>query len=107
MDLNTIMQTGLTLMVGALCWFIQRSIKKFDDGIAKLDERITQVDRQHANAIRQVEQKYNDLRADLPIIFVTREDHIREMNAIDAKLDKQDAKLDKLLAAALSGGGEG
>jgi len=35
-----------------------------------------------------VEEKLNDLKADLPLIYVTREDYIRIMNRVEDKLDQ-------------------
>ena len=33
-------------------------------------------------------KKLNDLKADLPLIYVTREDYIRVMNRVEDKLDQ-------------------
>lgn len=88
MDFNAFLNIVTSLVIGALCWFVQHSI-------VKQEKRTT-----------ELEQKYNDLRADLPLLFVTREDYIRTLNAVDAKLDKQDIKLDKLLAKNSGAGGD-
>lgn len=87
MDFNTVMQTVLTLMVGALCWFIQRSVKKLDEGIAKLDEKITDVDKTKSQEIKQLRQDFNDFLKDAPLIFSLREDTIRFMNSVEDKLN--------------------
>lgn len=88
MDFNTVMQTVLTLMVGALCWFIQRSIKKFDDGIAKLDERISAIDRKNADKYDLLEKELHSLKEDMPFVYTTREDFLRIMNNVDEKLNR-------------------
>lgn len=88
MDFNSVMQTVLTLMVGALCWFVQRSIKKFDDGIAKLDEKITAVDGKYADEMKQLRQEFNNYLKDAPLMFTLREDFIRVMNNVDEKLNQ-------------------
>lgn len=88
MDFNSVMQTVLTLMVGALCWFVQRSIKKFDDGLAKLDERIGAIDRKHAEEIKQLRQEFNDYLKDAPLMFTLREDFIRVLNNIEDKFNQ-------------------
>lgn len=88
MDFNTVMQTVLTLMVGALCWFIQRSIKKFDDGIAKLNEKVSAVDEKHAAEMKQLRQEFNNYLKDAPLMFTLREDFIRVMNNVEEKLNQ-------------------
>lgn len=35
-----------------------------------------------------MEEKLNDLKADLPLLYVTREDYIRIMNRVEDKLDQ-------------------
>ena len=43
---------------------------------------------ENAAEIAKVAQDLNDLKADLPLIYVTREDFIRVSNNIDNKLDR-------------------
>lgn len=88
MDFNTVMQTILTLMVGALCWFIQRSVRKFDEGIAKLDAKIAEVDTKNSQDIKQLRQELNDYSKEAPLTFALREDFIRVMNNVDEKLNQ-------------------
>lgn len=66
-----------TIVVGALAYFIKRTI-------ASLEE----TDRKGSERIDKVEEKLNDLKADLPLVYVTREDYIRVMNRIEDKLDQ-------------------
>lgn len=35
-----------------------------------------------------MEERLNDLKADLPLVYVTREDYIRVMNRVEDKLDQ-------------------
>lgn len=88
MDFNTVMQTVLTLMVGALCWFIQRSIKKFDDGIAKLNDKVVAVDEKHTTEMKQLRQDFHALKEEMPLVYTLREDFLRVMNGVDEKLNK-------------------
>ena len=37
--------------------------------------------------IRRLGRELNDLKADLPLIYVTREDFVRIMNRVEDKLD--------------------
>ena len=64
------------LVVGALTFF-----KKTLSSLEKADEK-------NAAKIAEVEDKLNDLKADLPLVYVTREDYIRVMNRVEEKLDK-------------------
>ena len=66
-----------TLVVGALTFFIKKTLANLE----KTDEK-------NAAKIAEVEEKLNDLKADLPLIYVTREDYIRVMDRIEKKLDQ-------------------
>ena len=66
-----------TIVVGALAYFIKKSL-------ASLEE----TDRNNGAHIARVEEKLNDLKADLPLVYVTREDYIRVMNRVEDKLDQ-------------------
>ena len=66
-----------TLVVGALAFFIKKTLTSLE----KADEK-------NAAKIAEVEEKLNDLKADLPLIYVTREDYIRVMDRIEKKLDQ-------------------
>lgn len=86
MALSEVINLVVTGVIALLVWSVQRNVAHMDNAIKSLGNRIT-----------DIEQKYNDLRADLPLLFVTREDYVRTLNAVDTKLDKQDSKLDRLL----------
>ena len=47
-----------------------------------------EADKKNAAQIEKVEEKLNDLKADLPLIYVTREDYIRVMNRVEDKIDQ-------------------
>lgn len=66
-----------TIVVGALAYFIKKTL-------ASLEE----TDRNNGAHISRVEEKLNDLKADLPLVYVTREDYIRVMNRVEDKLDQ-------------------
>ena len=66
-----------TLVVGALAFFLKKTLSSLE----KADER-------NAAKIAEVEKDLNDLKADLPLIYVTREDFIRVSNNIDNKLNR-------------------
>ncbi len=66
-----------TLVVGALTYFVKKTLTNLE----KADEK-------NAAKIDEVEGKLNDLKADLPLLYVTREDYIRVMNRVEDKLDQ-------------------
>ncbi len=66
-----------TLIVGALTFFMKKTLTGLENA-----------DKQNTEHIERVEEKLNDLKADLPLVYVTREDYIRTMNRIEDKLDQ-------------------
>ena len=66
-----------TLAVGALTYFFKKTLANLE-----------RADEKNAAKINEVEGKLNDLKADLPLLYVTREDYIRVMNRVEDKLDQ-------------------
>ena len=66
-----------TVVVGALTFFMKKTL-------ASLEE----ADKRNAEDIKTLDKNLNDLKADLPLIYVTREDYIRVMNRVEDKLDQ-------------------
>lgn len=66
-----------TLVVGALTFFIKKTLSNLETA-----------DKTNSEKISEVEEKINDLKADLPLLYVTREDFIRIMNRVEDKLDR-------------------
>lgn len=66
-----------TVIVGLLSYFIKKTLNSLEEA-----------DKNNAAKIEKLEEKYNDLKADLPLIYVTREDYIRIMNRVEDKLDQ-------------------
>lgn len=66
-----------TLVVGALTFFIKKTLTTLEEA-----------DKKNATQIEKVEEKLNDLKADLPLLYVTREDYIRIMDRVEDKLDQ-------------------
>ena len=70
-----------TLVVGALTYFVKQTLNDF----RKADERNAQ---KLAEVDKELTQQISDLKSDLPLVYVLREDFIRSMNNVDGKLDK-------------------
>lgn len=66
-----------TVIVGALSFFIRKTVSDLECA-----------DRKNAAQIEDLKEKFGDLKADLPLIYVTREDFIRIMNRVEDKLDQ-------------------
>lgn len=79
-----VFQTIITAIIGVAAWGVKNAIGEIKAAISKLETS----DKENAAEIAKVRGKLNDLKADLPLIYVTREDFIRVSNNIDHKLDK-------------------
>ena len=79
-----VFQTIITAIIGVAAWGVKNAIGEIKAAISKLETS----DKENAAEIAKVAQDLNDLKADLPLIYVTREDFIRVSNNIDHKLDK-------------------
>lgn len=79
-----IFQTVITAIIGVAAWGVKNAISEVKTAISRLEDS----DKDNAAEIKKVKDDLNDLKADLPLIYVTREDFIRVNNNIDKKLDK-------------------
>lgn len=79
-----VFQTVITAIIGIASWGVKNAIGEIKAAISKLETS----DKENAAEIAKVAQELNDLKADLPLIYVTREDFIRVSNNIDNKLDR-------------------
>lgn len=79
-----VFQTIITAIIGVAAWGVKNAISEIKSAIGKLEV----TDKENADEIAKVRGELNDLKADLPLIYVTREDFIRVSNNVDHKLDK-------------------
>lgn len=86
MELTWILQTLTALIIGVIGFFLKGTLTELKDGI-KLN----------AGDIQKVKNELNDLKSDLPFVYVLREDFIRTLNNVDNKMNNIDGKIDKLL----------
>lgn len=77
-----------TLVVGALTFFVKKTLTTLENADKENAAQIANAKRESAEKIAKVEEKLNDLKADLPLVYVTREDYIRVMNRVEDKLDQ-------------------
>ena len=72
-----VFQTVITAIIGVAAWGVKNAIGE-----------MKAADKKNAEEIAAVRGELGDLKADLPLIYTTREDFIRVSNNIDQKLDK-------------------
>ena len=72
-----VFQTVITAIIGVAAWGVKNAIGEMKAAVSELKA----ADKKNAEEIA-------DLKADLPLIYTTREDFIRVSNNIDQKLDK-------------------
>ncbi|MEG1752469.1 MAG: hypothetical protein RR234_01010 [Christensenella sp.] len=78
-------QTVITVLLGAVGWGIKNAMKDLKDKTIK-----------NADEINKVQTELNDLKSDLPLVYVLREDFIRVLNNVDTNFDKVNGKIDKV-----------
>ena len=53
--------------------------------------------------MERMKEKFDDLKSDLPFVYVTREDYVRTMNNVDKQMSDINGKLDRLLSGSKEG----
>ena len=79
-----VFQTVITAIIGVAAWGVKNAIGEMKAAVSELKA----ADKKNAEEIAAVRGELGDLKADLPLIYTTREDCIRVANNIDQKLDK-------------------
>ncbi|HWP52221.1 MAG TPA: hypothetical protein VN626_11045 [Clostridia bacterium] len=77
-------QLLITGMIGAITYFWKKQSDRIDAGMKKLSDRVEQVDAKRD----ELQKELAALKADLPLVYVLREDFLRVMNNVDTKLDQ-------------------
>jgi len=86
MELSWVLQTVTAVGIAIIGYFLKTTMSEIKVRVKENEDKI-----------QQVEEKFNNLKSDLPFIYTTREDHAAAMNAVDRKITGMDKKLDKLL----------
>lgn len=66
-----------TIFMGLLAFFMKRTLSSLEES-----------DKKNAADIKAVAKDLADLKSDMPLVYVLREDFIRSMNSMEAKLDQ-------------------
>ncbi|PYG86723.1 hypothetical protein LY28_02749 [Ruminiclostridium sufflavum DSM 19573] len=88
------LQVITTLVLGLIGWSVKSAISDMKDAIKK-----------NAFDIEKVKTELSDLKSDLPLVYVLREDFIRTLNNVDKQMRDMNGKLDKIIQ--LKAGKEG
>lgn len=76
---------------------------RLDTAMKSFDERIDKVEEKHEKDMKQVQTELNNIKSDLPLSFVLREDYFRVMNGVEGKMNSMDEKLNRLLLNSVGG----
>ena len=79
-----VFQTVITAIIGVAAWGVKTAIGEMKAAVSELKA----ADKKNAEEIAAVRTELGELKADLPLVYTTREDFIRVSNNIDSKLDK-------------------
>lgn len=92
----------------------KRQDERFDALMKREDERLASVTlqleklgndlRQEANATLQLERQFMRFQADLPRDYVRRDDQIRALGSIEARIDNMALRLERALSIRTTGG---
>lgn len=80
------LQTITTLVIALIGWGVKSAISDMKDAIKK-----------NAFDIEKVKTELSELKSDLPLVYVLREDFIRTLNNVDKQMGDMNGKLDKIL----------
>lgn len=96
-----------TLVVGALTYFIKKTLVSLEEADKKNAADIRDEARKREQDLKELTGQLNDLKSDMPLVYTLREDFIRSMNSVDHNISGLDQKLDQVLRLITSIGKEG
>jgi len=96
MDLNWILQTATIIGIGIVGHFLKTTVAELKEQIKANSQKVSDVEGKLNGKLDVLEKELDDLKSDLPFIYVTREDFIRTMNNVGTNFDKVGEKLDKI-----------
>ena len=86
-----------TLVVGALAYFIKKTLTSLEDADKKNAADIQAEAAKRERELKELTGQFNDLKNELPMVFTLREDFIRSLNNVEEDIGKVDRKIDKVL----------
>jgi hypothetical protein len=91
--------TVLGAVIGSVKVIWSRIEKNLDQNFNTIERQLSDVAKQAADGqkeVRALELKFLEFKAELPRVYVAREDYIRGQTVIEAKLDAVAAKLENV-----------
>ena len=86
-----------TLVVGALTYFMKRTLSSLEDADKRNAADIQAETRKREQEVKELTKHFNDMKSDMPLVYTLREDFIRSMNSVDHNMSGLDQKLDQVL----------
>lgn len=96
-----------TLIVGALTYFIKKTLTSLEDADKKNAADIQAEAQKREQELKELNSQLSDLKSDLPLVYTLREDFIRSMNSVDHNISGLDQKVDQIHRLITSFGKEG
>ena len=87
-----LLSTWSLIIIATMRWTVNRGLQAYDLRVAKIEKDLSDAKLESQKREREILQ----LRCDLPLEYVRREDAIRSETVINAKLDTLAAKIDYL-----------
>lgn len=87
-----VLQTVTMIVVGVVGYFLKDTMAELRNSIKK-----------NADDVDKLKNEFNELKADLPFVYVLREDYIRTLNNVDRQMGDMNNKLDKIISASSKG----
>ena len=86
-----------TLVVGALTYFMKRTLVSLEDADKQNAADIQAEARKREQEVKELTGHLNDLKSDMPLVYTLREDFMRSMSSVDHNISELDQKLDQVL----------
>lgn len=96
MDLSWILQAATMIGIGIIGYFLKTTVAELKEQIKASSKKVLDVEDKLNGKLDELGKELDDLKSDLPFIYVTREDFIRAMNNVGTNFDKVGEKLDKI-----------
>lgn len=88
MNFSFILPIATTTIIGIIAFFIKSTLTRVESNFDKLSKKLQEMDERHNHDIDRLNNEINQLKSDLPLVYVLREDFLRVMNNVEHKLDK-------------------
>ena len=89
-------------VIGSVFSFLSTLIVGYQKADEKNAADIKEVDKKQTEEVEKLKTQINELKSDLPLVYVLREDFIRTLNNVDKQMSDMNGKLDKILQAKIT-----